>query len=61
MIFFYFCFLKLEKGRAMEDKKREIDELITKLNDMIIKGEPSNEIANLIQRLEKLLKEYLGK
>jgi len=45
----------------MEDKKREIDELITKLNDMIIKGEPSNEIANLIQRLEKLLKEYLGK
>jgi len=42
----------------MEDKKKEIDALIQKLDEML-KEDKKEEARELIQKLEKLLKEYL--
>lgn len=45
----------------MEDKKREIDELIQKLDKMLKEEKSKEETEEILKKLEKLLKEYLGK
>ena len=43
----------------MEDKKKEIDELIEKLDKMLKEGKPKEEIKKIVDEIEKLLREYL--
>lgn len=43
----------------MKDRKKEINELLKKLDEMLKENKPKEETESVINRLEKLLKEYL--
>lgn len=43
----------------MEDKKKEINELLKKLDEMLKENKSKEEMESVINRLEKLLEEYL--
>ena len=43
----------------MQSKKEQIDNLIKKLDEMMKKEVPKDEIKLVIEELDKLLKEYL--
>lgn len=43
----------------MEDKKKEIDELIEKLDKMLKEGKPKEENEKVVNEIERLLREYL--
>lgn len=43
----------------MEDKKKKIDELIEKLDQMLKEGKPKEETEKVACEIERLLKEYL--
>lgn len=43
----------------MEDKKKEIDELIEELDEMLKAGKPKEETEKVVDKIEKLLREYL--
>lgn len=43
----------------MEDKKKEIDELIAKLDKMLKEGEQKEETEKVVHEIERLLREYL--
>lgn len=45
----------------MEDKKKEIDDLIQKLDKMLKERSKNEETSKIVKRLEQLLKEYLSK
>lgn len=51
----------MESKYNIENNKREIDELIEKIDKMIQEGKSENEIDELIRRLKVLLKSYLEK
>lgn len=43
----------------MKDKKKEINELLKKLDKMLKENKSKEEMESVINRLEKLLEEYL--
>lgn len=43
----------------MKEKKKEIDELIEKLDKMLKEGKPREETEKIVHEIERLLKEYL--
>ncbi len=43
----------------MEEKKKQINELVKKLDEMVQKGEKKEEIKEVMEKLNQLLKEYL--
>lgn len=43
----------------MEDKKKEIDELIEKLDRMLKEKKPREETEKVVKQIEELLREYL--
>ena len=48
-----------ERRKSMEDKKKEIDELIQKLDEMLKEGKSNEEMREIVHKLDELLKEYL--
>lgn len=43
----------------MKDRKKEINELLKKLDEMLKENKQKEETESVINELEKLLKEYL--
>lgn len=43
----------------MEDKKKEIDELIQKLDEALKEGKQREETEKVVAELKRLLREYL--